>query len=575
MSLYLENGILTDRAKAVVARNFIIRQLPKTEAIVRQAEAALRRFKEINNVADLDEEAKLAVEAVADFKKQVATTRTQLKNAEARSEALRNQLSMNPQEAVAVSSLSQSPAVQEVLEEFQQVEGELTVARTRYQEEHPIVADLRTKEAGLKALVQERTKQDLEDQKQKTDGKLQIRGLKQELISDFVNLNLEKIGLATQVAALSNEQLNNEQRIKVLPRLEQTQRQLERQVEAAQSTYQVLLQKLQETRIAENQNEGNARIVEYARVPKKFLLKPIVLKLALGGILGSLLFVATVFVLEVRDKSIKTVKEAREILGYTLLGIIPFLEKPEKIALRSEDPELSAPKLIVRDKPRSPISEAYRMLQSNLKFLNSDTELKTIVVTSCVAGEGKSSVSANLAVAIAQRGRRVLLIDGDMRRPIQHQIWELSNGMGLSDLIVGQVELKTVVKEVMDNLHVLTAGVMPPNPGALLDSKRMASLIKRFSDSYDFVIMDTPPLIAADDPRILGKMADGVVLVVRPGVVDSTSATSSKELLNQLDQNILGLVVNGVMPENEPHSYYYYAKEYYAEEDVKPTNVRV
>lgn len=209
------------------------------------------------------------------------------------------------------------------------------------------------------------------------------------------------------------------------------------------------------------------------------------------------------------------------------------------------------------------------MLQANLKFLSSDKPLKVILVTSSVPKEGKSTVSANLAAAMAQLGRRVLLVDADMRHPLQHHIWELTNAAGLSDVIVGQAEFDSVVKEVMPKLDVLSAGVIPPNPMALLDSKRMASLIDNFSEQYDFVIIDAPPLVLAADAVTLGKMTDGVLLITRPGVVDSTSAATAKESLERSGQNVLGLVVNGVILENESDSYFYYAKAY-SEEDITP-----
>jgi capsular exopolysaccharide synthesis family protein len=183
-----------------------------------------------------------------------------------------------------------------------------------------------------------------------------------------------------------------------------------------------------------------------------------------------------------------------------------------------------------------------------------------------VPKEGKSTVTANLSTAIAQSGRKVLLVDGDMRRPLQHHIWELTNAAGLSDVIVGQAEFKSTVTEVMPNLDVLTAGVIPPNPMGLLDSRRMASLIEYFAENYDFVVLDAPPLVVAADALTLGTMADGVLLVARPGVIDSTNAAIAKETLERSGQNVLGLVVNGVIPENEPDSYFYYARGYYAEE---------
>jgi capsular exopolysaccharide synthesis family protein len=162
---------------------------------------------------------------------------------------------------------------------------------------------------------------------------------------------------------------------------------------------------------------------------------------------------------------------------------------------------------------------------------------------------------------MAQLGRRVLLVDADLRHPIQHHIWELTNAGGLSDVLVGQADFEAVVTEVMDKLHVLSCGVIPPNPLALLDSKRMASLIEYFSKTYDFVIIDAPPLILAADALTLGKMTDGVLLVARPGVVESTSTAAAKEALERSGQNVLGLVVNGVILENESDSYFYYAKE--------------
>jgi capsular exopolysaccharide synthesis family protein len=162
-------------------------------------------------------------------------------------------------------------------------------------------------------------------------------------------------------------------------------------------------------------------------------------------------------------------------------------------------------------------------------------------------------------------GRRVLLVDADLRHPSQHHIWELTNAGGLSDVLVGQAEFKAVVTEVMENLDVLCSGVIPPNPLALLDSKRMASLIEDFSQTYDSVIIDAPPLVLAADALTLGKMTDGLLVVARPGVVDSTSAAAAKESLERSDQNVLGLVVNGVIVENESDSYFYYAKEHWAE----------
>jgi capsular exopolysaccharide synthesis family protein len=240
--------------------------------------------------------------------------------------------------------------------------------------------------------------------------------------------------------------------------------------------------------------------------------------------------------------------------------MIPASKK--KVKLGGQKTVQAVPERQVRDLPTSIISEAYRMLQANLKFLSPDRQLKVIVVTSSVPKEGKSTVSTNVAVALAQLGSRVLLIDADLHHPQQHHIWDLTNEVGLSEVIVGQADLKKAVKEVIPNLDVLPAGVIPPNSLALLGSKRMNSLIEDFSKTYDLVIVDTSPLLLVADALTLSKMSDGILLVARPGVTDSASAKAAKEALDQSSQNVLGLVINGVIVENEPDSYFHHAKAY-------------
>ncbi len=566
MNFYLEKNIRTNRAEAVAAREFIEDQLPKNKDTVRKAEAALRSFKEKNKIVALPEEAKAAVTEISNLESQIAKAQVDLTNTTTRSAALRNQLGMNSQQATALSTLSQSRGVQKVLEDLQAVQSQLELERSRFLEDAPIIVNLKSKEAQLKALLQERITQVLGSQQQPGDGNLQIGELQQNLIEEFVKSEVERLVLTNQLTALARVEAISKQRANVIPQLEQSQQDLEREVEAAQATYETLLKKLQEVRITEQQNVGNAQITQVALDPEKPLSPKKRLNFGLGGVVGILLAVVTALVLDARDTSIKTVREARELLGYTLLGIIPNFEKIDKVGSRSKDREGATPKIPVKDTPRSLISETYRMLYANLKFLGSDKEVRVIAVTSAVPKEGKSTVCANLGLAIAQLGFKVLLVDADMYHPSQHKFWELSNTVGLSNIIVEQLELKTAIAKAMPNLYVLTSGVLPPNPLALLNSRRMASLIEDFSQSYDFVIIDTPPLSAAADARILSAMTDGMLMVVQPKLVDSASAIAAKELLDQSGQNVLGMVINGVNPENEPDSYFY-AKEYNNEKD--------
>jgi capsular exopolysaccharide synthesis family protein len=563
MEVYLQDNILNNRAKATAAREFIVKQLPTVEATVSQADAALRKFKEDNKVIALEEEASKAVEVMSILDTRISQTQASLADATAKSTSLRNQIGLNSQEAVAVTSLSQSPGIQEVLKKLQEVQSQLAIERTRFLDTAPTVTSLQQKEEALKALLQGRVDQSLGTQQQVPRDNLQNGELKQKLTADLVESEAERSGWADQLTVLYNAQAAYKKRSSIMPQLEQTQRELERRVKVSQTTYETLLNKLQEAQVAENQNIGNARVVATAVVPNK-PSGPSKKKYLIGGILGgTMLSVATAFLLDLVDKSVKTLKEAKELFGATLLGVIPAFGKSGKTRRPVGDLEGIVSRMVARDMPRSPMGQAYQMLQANLKFLSSDKQLKAIVITSSVPKEGKSEVSANLAAAMAQVGRKVLLVDADMRHPSQHHLWELTNSVGLSNVLVGEADFNIAVQKVMPGLDILPAGVIPPNPVALLDSKRMASLMETFSKNYDFVIVDTPPLAGIADAPIVGKMADGILLVVRPGVVDSASAKAAKEFLASSGQNVLGLVANGVLIKNEPDSYFYYVNEEY------------
>ncbi|NJN08393.1 MAG: polysaccharide biosynthesis tyrosine autokinase [Richelia sp. SL_2_1] len=569
MSAYLEHNVSSRRKAARAAREFIEQQVPKAEAIVSKAEAELANFREKNNVFALQEEGSKSIESLRNLQSQMGDIKTKLADINARSQQIRQQLNANPQQALDITSLNQAGGVQDILREVQQVESQLASRRTVLTNTHPEIIALENKFNALKRLLQDRIRQTVGTNRQnidEIDGRLQVGDLKQQLAAELVNLESTSLGLNSQLAVLSELQTSYKQRLENLPKLEQQQRQLERKIEAAQSTYSLLLKKLQEARIAENQNIGNASEVSEALVPQEPVSSPLLNYLS-ASLLGMLVSLAMMYLLESQDKSIKTIEEAKELTGLTLLGVIPDFSKPKKSILSKQEVEAAYPTLMVRDAPRSPISEAFRMLRANLKFMSADKELKVIVVTSSVPQEGKSTVAANLATSMAQMERRVLLIDGDLHRPSQHHIWELPNSEGLSNVIVGQIEVMRAIKKGMDNLDVLTCGAVPPSPASLLDSKRMASLIDSFRSYYDYVIIDAPSLNLAADAATLGQMADGVLLVVRPGVVDSVNAAFACEMLEKSGQNVLGQVVNGVVQKNERHMNYYY-KEEYPEEKV-------
>jgi capsular exopolysaccharide synthesis family protein len=248
-------------------------------------------------------------------------------------------------------------------------------------------------------------------------------------------------------------------------------------------------------------------------------------------------------------------KRSKSLLGKTQ-PTLPAASQPTTSSSPAE--------LVVKEYPRSAPSESFRMLLSNINFLSSDKPIKVIVISSCLPGEGKTTVSANLATCMAQMGRRVIVIDADMRRPYLHNCFGIPNKKGLSNVLVGESTLDASILPLEENLDVIPSGQMPPDPVALVSSKRMEALITGLAQSYDFVIIDTPPLSLTAESMILARMGDGVLLVTRPGVVDAEMIFQCKRALVQAGPKVLGLVVNGVIPENESSIYYqYYNSSYY------------
>lgn len=545
---YRDYNIASNRQDAAAARQFIEEQLPSTEADVLRAEGELRQFKERNNVISLEEEAVNSVEVLSTLEQNITQLESQIASANARLGQLQQQLSIDPGSAIALSTLSQSAGVQTVLTELQLVQTELASERARYRSPHPIIAELERRQAELEALLAERIQSVLFAQNAESVdvlvGNLQLGDLRQELILEFTQLQVEQSGLLEQRAQLIQAQAGYQERASTLPGLEENQRELERRLLAYQTTYETLLTQLQEVRLVESQIVGNVRIISRAQIPDAPAGSNSKLYLAAGLIVGVLMAIAVAFLLDLLDSSVKTTKEAEDLFGYTLLGIIPQVADP---ASQTRTDPLH-PRLLINQDVHVGVREAYQMLQANLRFLQSDHEFKVFAVTSASIGEGKSEVSVNLAAALAQVGKKVLIVDADMRYPRQHHAVKVLNNIGLSHLIAGQAEIEAAVQPVMDNLDVLTAGVVPPNPLALLDSKRMASLLNVFSQTYDAVIVDLPSVLGYADASVVSKMADGVILVARPGQFTYDQGRAAKEALERTRQRIFGMVINGVKP---------------------------
>jgi len=209
--------------------------------------------------------------------------------------------------------------------------------------------------------------------------------------------------------------------------------------------------------------------------------------------------------------------------------------------------------------PKSPLAEAYRTLRTNLNFAEMDQAYRSILISSVNPQDGKSITAANLAVVLAQTGTKVILVDCDLRKPIQHKIFQVGNEKGITNCLAQNIEVEEVVQEVeIENLNILTSGPIPPNPAEMLGSERAKALWLLLLEKYDYVIIDAPPILAVADASILAAQVDGVVMVINSGDTRIDLAREAKEQLQKASAHLIGVILNKVKMNSSDYQYYYY-----------------
>lgn len=302
---------------------------------------------------------------------------------------------------------------------------------------------------------------------------------------------------------------------------------------------------------AEGGKTVRASIIRPASVPSEWTSPRVAMNLALGALLGLLLGVGQAVLRFRLDTTVVSQPDIADVTDRSVVGVVAF------------DADAKEHPLILDAAPNSVRAEAYRRLRTNLQFLHLGTRRRSIVLTSSVAGEGKSTTSINLAAALAHAGQNVLLIDADLRRPSLARYLNLEGSVGLTDVIIGRAELEDVVQPVgRANLHVLPSGQIPPNPSELLGSAPMERLLVEAGERYDMVILDSPPLLAVTDSAVLSHLAGGALLVVGSGSVKKPELSGAIDALEAVDASLLGLVLNRVPSDRNGrygyHHHYYY-----------------
>ena len=330
---------------------------------------------------------------------------------------------------------------------------------------------------------------------------------------------------------------------------------LTRTLNLYQQIYIASINNLESLKLSKAQNSPTIMQVESAVKPEVPISPKPMQSTIMGLAIGLFIAAATIFLIEFLDDTLKTPDEIKAVLDVPVIGFIGDLKSG---ASKNNGPL----GLFVARNPRSPVSEAFRSLRTNIEYSSVDKQIQTVLITSSGESEGKSTVAANLAVVEAQVGKKVVLVDTDMRRPKVHVQVNTPNRMGLTDLIAGKLSINEVLKpiETTDNLSIITCGTIPPNPAELLGSERMTEILKDLRERFDFIIIDTPPMIVSD-AQILSTKVDGLIFVIIPGQTKIIAAKRPLEELERIGARVLGVVANKI-PKNR--DYYYGGYNYYS-----------
>jgi len=316
----------------------------------------------------------------------------------------------------------------------------------------------------------------------------------------------------------------------------------------------------------------NVQIIDEALPPEIIYRPKKKLNILLGFLLGLCLGIGGAVLAEYIDNTIKSPDDVRDVLDIPLLGMVPT---PEGGRRAQGEGAGGDPGLITHAMPLSPTAEAYRELRTAMLLATPGHPPRDLTITSCQPGEGKTTTAVNLAIALAQLGRSVLLIDSDLRRPRCNEVLGVSREKGVSTFLTGLSDLEPLIQTTeIERLSLIAAGPIPPNPADLLDSPRFTEMVTILRDSkrFDHVIFDSPPLLSVVDPVLIGRLTEGIVLVVRSGRTSRDAARLGKDKIEKGRANLLGAVLNAVQAEHVPYHYRYYRYSYRSDE--KPQEQR-
>ena len=557
------------RQRATNTREFIGRELQEASQRLRDAEDTLVTFRNRNGDVSLTQETTLNLQKLADLKAQLVDVHLQRDTAQSRIAAVRERLAN--QAKLTPTQWMPSPLVASLQEQLARLEIDLSGLRRTFTEKHPAVLSTTAKI--------EETKQRLavELATSLRPGVYSVDPAYQQLHTAQVQDEVTLAALKSREQVMQDAIAAYEVRMRGLPLREVSLARLTRDAKESEEIYLLLSQKYEQARIAESSIGSVIRVVDAAKVPGAPVKPRRQRNTLFGGLLGLMVGVVGALLVEQLDDAVKSAEEIERVLGAPVLGAIPMESRARPPAAGergtkehgTQKEEAAVLPLSAATDQRSSAAEAYRGLRTHVLFSMPDVEHKRLLVTSAFPREGKSTIAANLAVAIARTDRRVWIIDSDMRRPALWRWFESAGSPGLAGLLAGQADVDSVVRPTVEpNLWYVESGPNAPNPAELLGSQRMARLMERARTEADVVLMDSPPILPVTDAEVIAAQAvDGVLLVVKAGQTSRRALVLVRKRLERVGAKLVGAVLNCV-PDARRDGYYYgsYYDEYYGTE---------
>jgi succinoglycan biosynthesis transport protein ExoP len=532
-----------------MAREFLERQVAEYGDELEDVIAEMAQVARASGFVDVETEITSTVSNLHSFENARRQAEADLSAAQARLQQLRS-LRASQGDVIIDTVPDRNPEWVAIQERLIQARLQLETLQAQYTDGHPEVLDTR-------ALVQE-----LERQLATTPRLVEGPDVRPNPTTVNIEAEIKAAQLAVdeaqaRVNAASGVLQTLQTDMQDLPEARQTWQGLMDRLEAARQAYLSLQRELRQARLAEAIKQGNARVFDTAEGARE-IQASLGRSLLFAGALGLFVGLALAILLEALDDTIYSVSDLQRVTDLYLLGVVP---------LRADE----AGPLVTVDAPKSPPAEAYRTLRSNIRFSLFDKPARTFLVTSAGSGEGKSVTAANLAVAYAQSGVSVILVDTDLRRPVMHRLFRLESDRGVTNVVVGDLSAEAALTPTeVPGLRVLTSGPLPPNPAELLESEQITRLMEDLVELADIVIFDSPPAVMLTDATILASKVDRTILVTESGQITERALTDVERLFRHARADVLGIVLNKLRVTGGDYYYYYYY--YYYDYAQKPPN---